>query len=45
MTEILMEMLENIDLEEVKSILTEDTQEPFMTKEIKEYLIKRLKED
>ena len=45
MNEILMEQLENLTLEEVNAILTEDNQEPFMTKEMKEYLTKLLQED
>lgn len=45
MNEILMEQLENLTLEEVNTILTEDTQEPFMTKEMREYLTKLLQED
>lgn len=45
MNEILMEQLENLTLEEVNAILTEDTQEPFMTTEMREYLTKLLQED
>lgn len=45
MNEILMEQLENITLEEVKKVLTEDTQEPFMTQEMRDYLTKLLQED
>lgn len=45
MNEILMEQLENLNLEEVKTVLTEDTQEPFMTQEMRDYLTKLLQED
>ena len=45
MNEILMEQLENLTLKEVNAILTEDTQEPFMTQEMREYLTKLLQED
>ena len=45
MNEILMEQLENLTLEEVKTVLTEDTQEPFMTQEMREYFKKLLQED
>ena len=45
MNEILMEQLENLTLEEVNAILTEDTQESFMTQEMREYLTKLLQED
>ena len=45
MNEILMEQLENLTLEEVKTVITEDTQEPFMTQEMREYFTKLLQED